>query len=139
MSVSIEEKSVWIQLASMVFVLGGYFAYAGSMMARGVTEMAAYVAPFIVAVVLMVIVLAAGHAVAAIVRKPEDRDERDKLIAWRSESNASWVLGAGAFFAVVGLVFDIENVWTMQILLFSMFLSEVVKYAYQLVYYRRGV
>ena len=87
----------------------------------------------------LIVAMAVGHAVAAIFRRPEARDERDRLIAWRAESNASWVVSAGAFLAISGLVFGVGAVWIAHLLLLSMFLSELLKCAFQLVYYRRGV
>ena len=87
----------------------------------------------------MLIVLVAGHVVVAIASRPEGQDERDRLIGWRAESNASWILGAGVITAITGMILDVGNVWTTHLLLLSMFLSEVVKYSLQLVYYRRGM
>ncbi|MCB0577672.1 MAG: hypothetical protein KDC61_24135 [Saprospiraceae bacterium] len=139
MNTSFEEKSVWIQLVSMVVVLGAYFIIAGAMLAKGVTTITAYVPLFIVTVCLLVIVLVAGHVVAAIVNRPEGRDERDKLIAWRAESNSSWILGVGVIAAITGLAASIDNVWIAHWLLLSMLLSEVTKFSFQIVYYRRGI
>ena len=84
-----------------------------------------------------IVVVAIG--LIAIARRAEPYDERDRLIRWRAESKASWVLVDGIFLAVFGLIFSIGNVWTMQILVLSLFLSEVTKFAFQLLYYRRGV
>src|SRR6185312_15279963 len=61
MSASFEEKSVWIQLISMVAVLGSYFVIAARMLSNGVTVVIAYVPLFIVAVIMLVVVLVAGH------------------------------------------------------------------------------
>jgi len=139
MSASFEERSVWIQLVGMVLGLGAYFVVAGLMLRGGVTTLAAYVPLFIAAVVLMVIVLVAGHIAAAVIGKPEDKDERDRLIGWRAESNSGWVLAAGVFCAITGMIFSIENVWIAHLLLVSMFLSEMLGYILRLVYYRRGM
>jgi hypothetical protein len=139
MNASFEEKSVWIQLVSLVAVLGSYFAIAGLMLSKGVMVIAAYVSLFIVAVVLLVIVLVAGHIVVAVASKPEGRDERDRLIGWRAESNTGWILAVGVCAAITGLVASIENVYVAHLLVLSMLLSEVAKCVLQLVYYRRGL
>lgn len=123
----------------MVAVLGCYFAIAAVMLSNGITELAAYVPLFGAAVVLMVVVLVAGHIVAAVVTRPEPSDERDRLIGWRAESNSSWILGVGVLMAVAGLTMSIERVWVAHVLLGSMFASEVAKYLFQVVYYRRGM
>ena len=139
MNASFEEKSVWIQLVGMVAILSSYFVIAALMLSKGVTAVMAFVPLFIVAVVLLVVVLVAGHIVAVIVSRPEGRDERDRLIVWRAESNSGWVLAVGVLAAVTGLVLSVDNVWIAHLLLLSLFLSEVVKYVFQLVYYRRGM
>jgi hypothetical protein len=139
MNASFEEKSVWIQLVSMVAVLGSYFVVAALMLSKGVTAVIAFVPLFIVAVVLLVVVLVVGYIVVAIASRPEGRDERDRVIEWRAESNSSWILGAGVFVAITGLVVSVDNVWIVHLLLPCMLLSEVAKFIFQLVYYRRGM
>ena len=51
----------------------------------------------------------------------------------------SWLLATGVLTAITGLVLSVDNVWVAHILLASLFLSEVLKYVFQIVYYRRGV
>lgn len=139
MSASFEEKSVWIQLAGVGFGLGAYFFFAGRLLAAGVREMPAFAALFMIAVVAMVVFLIVAHVVAAVARKPEDRDERDRLIAWRSEHNSAWLLAVGVFAAVICMVLGVENVWTANLLLLALAVSEVLGFVLRIVYYRRGV
>ncbi len=136
---SFEERSVWIQLFSLSLVLVGYSLIAWQMLSAGVTALPAYVAVFAVAVVLMVIVLVVGHVAVAIASRPGGRDERDRLIEWRAESNSGWVVGTGVLAGITGMVLSVPNVWTAHLLLLSLFLSEMLKLVLQLVYYRRGV
>ena len=138
MSWSFEEKSVVVQLASMVVARGGYFLVAGRMLSAGIRTLAPFVPVFAVAVVLLVVVLTLGHVLAAVTGRTE-RDERDRLIGWRAESNSSWILGGGVLLAICGLIATVEAVWIAHFLLLALFLSEVVKYALQLFYYRRGM
>ena len=77
---SFEEKSVWIQLVSMLLVLGSYSFVAWQMLSRGVTALPAYAAVFTVSVIFMVIVIVAGHVAVAIASRPDYGDERDRLI-----------------------------------------------------------
>jgi len=139
MGASFEEKSVWIQLVGLVLGLGAYFVVAGLMLSAGVRAFPAYIPLFATAVVLQVILLVAGHIAAAVASRPEGRDERDRLIGWRAESNSAWLLAAGVFAAITGMAFSIENVWIAHLLLLSLFLSQALTYTLQLVYYRRGV
>lgn len=120
-------------------VLGAYFVIAGIMLSQGITDLRPYVPLFCVAVALLVIVLVAGHVAVALASKPEGRDERDRLIGWRAESNSAWILGAGAFMAVTGMVLSIGNVWIAHFLMLCMMLSEIAKCGFQLLYYRRGM
>lgn len=136
---SFEERSVWVQLVSLLTVLGGYFVVSGWMLFRGVERIGPYVPLFMAATVLLVIVLVVGHIVAAVIGKAERRDERDRLIGWRAESNSSWLLGAGVFSALTALAFGVQPVWIAHLLLASLFTSEVLKLSLQVVYYRRGV
>ena len=139
MDASFEEKSAWIQLVAMAGALGAYFAIAGIMLANGITVLAAFVPLFIASVVLLVVALTVGHLVAAIVRRPEPADERDRLIAWRSEANAAWIVGVGALLAVGLLTIGTERVWVAHMLLISLFAAELAKNAFQIRFYRAGV
>ena len=139
MNASFEEKSVWIQLFSMGIVLGAYFVRAADMLARGITDLMAYVPLFLTSVILLVVVLVAGHIVAAIAGRPDGSDERDRLIGWRAESRSSWILSVGVLASIAGLVMSVDHVWIAHLLLFSMLLTDVAKYVFQIVYYRRGV
>lgn len=139
MNASFEEKSVWIQLIGTAVSLGLYFVVAGLMLSSGINVLPAFVPVFAVAVVLIVVINAAGHIVAALVSRPEGRDERDRLIGWRAESRSSWILGAGVVLAIMCLIVSIDSVWVAHLLLLSLFVAEVVKNVFQLVYYRRGM
>lgn len=139
MNASFEEKSVWIQLISITGTLGVYLVIAGLMWSNGVRFLAAFAALYMATVALLVVVLVAGHIVVAVASKPEGRDERDRLIEWRAESNSSWILAVGVFAAITGMVISIDNVWIAHLLILSLYLSEVARFTLQLVYYRRGV
>lgn len=139
MNASFEEKSVWVQLISMVVVLGSYLVKAAGMLSEGITDLMAYVPLFLTSVFLLVTVLVAGHIVVAIGGGPESSDERDRLIGWRAESRSSWILSVGVLAALIGLIRSVDNVLIAHLLLFSMLLTDVAKYVFQIVYYRRGV
>lgn len=136
---SFEEKSAWIQLAALVVGLGAYFVFAGMMLARGELALPAYAPLFTAATVFMVILLVVGHAAAALTRKPEPADERDRLIVWKSEARSSWLLGTGIITGITGLLFSMPTVWVAHVLLGSMFLGEVLSLTLRLKYYRRGL
>lgn len=139
MDMSFEEKSVWIQLASLVVGLGGYLVVAGLMLSNGIIALPPLVPVFAVAVVLIVAVNIAGHVVAAVTTRSHEADERDRLIGYRAESGSSWILGVGVIGAIMALILSVSGVWVAHLLLISLFGSEVVKDVLQIVYYRRGV
>jgi hypothetical protein len=139
MGASFEEKSVWVQLIGLSVGLGAYFVVAGMMLTSGVRVLAPFVPVFVAALIFLIILMTVGHLLAAVMRKPEARDERDRVIEWRAESNTGWLLGVGVFLAITGLLFDIERVWIAHLLLLSLFIAEMAKLALQALYYRRGV
>lgn len=136
MVTSFEEKSAWVQLLGLGVVMGGYLAISANKMAQGVTTIGTYVPIFVGAIVLLIIVQIIGHILAAMTGPAEPRDERDRLISWRSEANASWVLGLGAFGAITALILNATPVWTAHILIAALYASEMLKLALQAVYYR---
>ena len=139
MDTSFEEKSVWIQLVSLVVGLGGYLVVAGLMLSNGVTALPPFVPVFAVAIILIVAINIAGHVVAAINGGADDADERDRLIGCRAESRSSWILGVGVIGAIMALILSVGSVWVAHLLLISLFVSEVAKEVLQIVYYRRGI
>ena len=139
MSASFEERSAWVQLFSLLVVLVGYALVAWQMWSNGVTFLPAYAMVFAVGVVLLVTVLIVGHIAAAIMSRPEGRDERDRLIGWRAESHASWLLGVCVLGSLGCMVMSVPPVLTAHLLLLSMFLSELLKLVLQIVFYRRGL
>jgi hypothetical protein len=137
---SFEEKSAWITLLGLVAVFGCYFLVAARMLSAGATDVVAPFVPlFIVITVLLVVVLAVGHAIAAIVSRPDGRDERDQQIEWRAESNSSWILAVGVLAAAFGLALPLGRAWIANGLLMALVVSEVVNYGLRLYYYRRGL
>ncbi len=139
MNTSFEEKSVWIQLISLVVGLGGYLVVAGFMLSNGVSLLPPFVPVFALAIVLIVAVNVAGHVVASIFSRPDEADERDRLIDWRAESRSSWILAVGVIGAIIALILSVGGVWVAHLLLISLFGSEVAKNVLQIVYYSRGI
>jgi len=139
MNASFEEKMAWITLVSLALVFGLYFVVAARMISVGVTALVAFVPLLLWVVTALVLVLAAAATVVAIASRPEGRDERDRLIEWRAGSNSGWVLAAGVVAGIAALAVSVESVWVAHLLLLSLLVSELLKSALQLLYYRRGV
>jgi hypothetical protein len=139
MNASFEEKSVWIQLIAVTLVFGGYFGTAVTMLTQGVDRLDAYLATFLSSLILLVIVLIAGHVVAAIVDRANEADERDRIIAWRAEASSAWIVVVGVIAAISCMMLSVAEVWTANLLLLSLFVASIVQYVLQLIYYRRGL
>ncbi|MEM7764163.1 MAG: hypothetical protein AAF290_08775 [Pseudomonadota bacterium] len=139
MNASFVEKSVWVQVTALIAVLGGYFWTAKQMFMAGVMDIRAYVAVFAVSVVMLVIVLVAGHIVVAITSRGDFSDERDRLIAWRAEALSSWVMSIGILSAISAMIVGVETVLVAHLLLLSLLLSEILANGLRILFYRRGV
>ncbi len=136
---SFEERIVWLTLMSLILTFTVYFFLAARMLSAGVTLVIAYAPLFAVVVIALVLIMTAGAIIATIGSRPHARDERDRLIEWRAESNSGWILATGVVAALFGLTVSVGNVWIAHVLLGSLVVSEIVKAAMQLLYYRRGV
>jgi hypothetical protein len=140
MDTSFEEKSAWVTFLSLLAVFGCYAFLASQMLNAGVTDLVAPFIPlFVVVVILLVVLLTAGHIIAAIIDRPDGRDERDRLIESRAESNSSWILGAGVIIAAFCLALPLGRAWVANGLLMTLFLGEILNYGMRLYYYRRGI
>ena len=151
MDMSYQEKSVLGRLVVTVLVFFYYcsrvYAYAAGDAVLSVDALWPLVVSIMVVVIIVEIV---GDIIIAAVAGPEQKDERDKLIDAMASRVAYLVLGVGAFIAVFhlilttlfGLVYAsplLRDFWTVNVLIFSITLAEVVKFSVQLVYYRRGI
>lgn len=139
MHTSFEEKSVWIQLAASLIGLGAYCVIAAKMLAAGVNELPGYAALFVGSIILMVVILVSGHILVALAGKPEGRDERDRMISWRAESNSAWLMAVGIFTGITGLLFTVPEVWVVHALLLSLYAAEILAFTLRIIYYRKGI
>ncbi len=145
MNLSFTEKSVWISLVSTVLVYGYYFVrvfeQAGNPDFGTMNTLGLFVR-VVIAIVVIEIVL---HSLMAVAGRRKDgsepdqrKDERDNLIDLKSARIAYGILGFGVVCSAGGVLFSDNAVLMANIILFFFILSEVVKFATQLFYYRRG-
>ena len=142
LNVSFEEKSTWASLAIITFIFAGYFSQVYSGLINGTLNKAAITGLFIGAVASIIILEIALHIVIAVLNvKDADHsgDERDRLFSMRAGNIAGWVLGFGVL-TIAGhtLMNESDAIWVANLLLFVVFVSQVVSYALQIFYYRRG-
>ncbi len=136
MGLSFPEKSLWLQLVGLVAVFGVYFATVLPATTTDVTP--SQIALFVLVVVALATLQAAGHIAIAIADRRTDTDERDRIIALKGTRNAAYVLATGVFFSLCAALVIDGNFAFMHILLGSWVLAELVGIASQLMMYRRG-
>lgn len=144
MNISYREKSIWVSLLSTLFIFGYYFYSAFSILRTPYANMHmfALMGLFIGVMVWMIIVQIVLHIILAIVNRAEaekDEDERDKLIDLKATKVSYYLLILGVWVTIFSLFVLQSPAWTATILLFISILAELVGFAVQLFYYRRGV
>ena len=142
LNVSFEEKSTWVSLAIITFIFVGYFSQVYQGLVSGNLDKAEVLGLFIGAVVSIIVLEIVLHIVIAILNvKDADQpsDERDRLFSMKAGNISGWVLGIGVLMiAAHTFIQELNAVWVANLLLFVVFISQVVSYALQIFYYRRG-
>lgn len=138
MNLSYREKSIWGTLATTLVVYGYYFATIFS--SDQPSQIGAAVGRLMSAVFVIVLIEVVYHIIIAATSKVERKDERDILIETKAYRNAYFLLAADVFLlmgtvALIGLT----PFLTVNLMLLSVVVSEVVKYLTQLFFYRRGI
>ena len=142
LNMSFEEKSTWVSLAIISFVFAGYFSQVYQGLITGTLEKVTVFGLFIGAVVSIIILEIILHIVIAVFNvKDADQpgDERDRLFSMKAGNIAGWVLGIGVLtISAHTFMQELDPLWVANLLLFAVFISQVVSYALQIFYYRRG-
>ena len=131
------EKSAMLVVATLLYVYFGYFIRVWN----GTLEAAIPV--FIGSVVLLVVIMIAGHIGIAIFHAPLDEvdqpvDERDQSIELLSSRNANYVITAGFWMVPFLIIAPVETFIAVNIWFALLVLSEIVRYGSVIVYYRWG-
>jgi predicted nuclease of predicted toxin-antitoxin system len=139
MALSYQEKSIWGTLATTLAVYGYYFATVFSGMQPSQIDRTA-LGRLISAVVVIVVLEVVYHILIAVSSKVERKDERDIHINNKAYRNAYFLLAADLFMlmATVALI-GLTPFLTVNLMLLSVVVSEIVKSLTQLFYYRRGL
>jgi hypothetical protein len=139
MEMSFREKSAWISFVLIVLVFGPYFWLVG----RQITGGAHVHAGTQFALIALFFVLEVVVHVAIAVRSPRDarapKDEREVLIDLKATRTAFYVLFAGALLSIFTMHFRVTVLIMSQFVLFSIVVAELVKFAWQIVLFRRGL
>ena len=139
MSLSYREKSIWGSLVITLVVYGYYFAgvFNSSRPAKINREA---LAPLILAVAIIVALEVGYQLVIAVASRVEPKDERDILIEGKAYRNAYFLLVASLFMLMgVMVLIGMTKFLTVNLMLFSVVMAEIVKSLTQLFLYRRGI
>jgi hypothetical protein len=139
---SFREKSAWISFVSLFVVFGSYFTYIGMVLAGVARNRFAL---FLLMAMVFIAAEVALHFVIATQSPGEartQRDEREQLIELKATRTAFYVLLISAFLSLgtahLHLSDPSDHLWLMmQAILFSVVLAETVKFAREIVLYRR--
>jgi len=139
MNLSYREKSIWGTLATTLVVYGYYFATIfGGTQPSQIDRMA--VGRLMSAVFVIVVIEVVYQIVISATSKIEPKDERDILIETKAYRNAYFLLAADLFMVMGTIVMiGLTPFLTVNLMLLSVVVSEVVKYVTQLFFYRRGI
>lgn len=141
MSMTFQEKSLWVTLAGLLVVSAGYaYSTYTTILHMPATRdvMPQHAGLFMAATVMLVIILVAGHIVIALLDRRTEPDERDRSIELRGGRYGSFVLATGVFLALCTALVTEGNAIMAHVLLGSWVLAQVVEIVSQLVLYRRG-
>lgn len=129
------EKSAVITILALLLTYGAYAARV----LNGPMEIGEAVAFLSGVILLQVVIMVAAHVAVTLIKRPEARDERDRIAELRGPRNGYFVLVAGVVLAMWLAIMGAPALTMLNALLATLVAAEVVRYASQLVYYRMGV
>lgn len=129
------EKSAAITVAGLLLIYGIY----GWRLAQGPMPMPQAVALLTGLIALQVVLMITAHGAAALLRRPEKPDERDRLVDLRGLRNGYFVLAAAVVGVMVLALAGASTLTVVNALLAGLVAADVVRYGSQLVYYRTGL
>ncbi|MEG3146305.1 hypothetical protein U1839_16760 [Sphingomonas sp. RT2P30] len=134
---SFREKIAWVALAGIAFAAVLYF---GNLATHDAPH--AYFVGLFVAVMIAQAVITAVAAIVVAVLAPADarapRDERDRGIARLAAGQSYYALLLGVMAAAVTIHFGMSLFGMLNLLLAVIMLAEALRFACQIVAYRRG-
>ena len=135
------EKSTLTMTLLLIAVFTGYFAVVLGPIAASPHRQGAFTGLVIAATVVLTILAVVSHVVLAVVFRAQadaELDERDRLIALRSERIGGYILAVGVFAGITVAILEAEAFWIAQVLLAAWVLAEVSEGVAKLALYRRG-
>jgi hypothetical protein len=138
---SFREKIHWVALVGLLLGFGWYFLSYPWAIANTPAGVWAAVGMLIPVTIIFLIPMIAGTAYFAI-RTPKEanlkEDEREKTIHLRGTYAAYYPLVLGIWANVFALINGLSYGWSVNILMATLVLAELIRVGAQLYYYRRG-
>lgn len=137
MDITFKEKSLLIQIVTLSLVFGSYFLGIDYAITENLPSNS--ISHFIWLIVVLVVLNILGHILAAVFNKPENEDERDKLIELKAARIKAFLLAAGIVITILASL-DLQNLFiTINLLIMFLVISEVAEKSVQIFYYRKGI
>lgn len=135
-----QEKSAITMTTILVVVFSGYFALVLAVIAETPERDLAYTGIMLGVAVIVTILAATSHALLALVFRSQANanDERDQLVALRSERIAGYVLALGVCAGIGLAMAQVDTFWIAQALIASLVAAEVLEGTVKVVLYRRS-
>lgn len=141
MNLSFKEKTLWISLITTIIIFGYYFLEAIKVFINPDLENISLLSVFIWVVILLSIIQSVIIVILAISNRKEAEkgsDERDKLIEAKATKISHFILSAGAWVTVFGILLTSSAFLLVNVLILFLIVSEIVGFSLQLIYHRRG-
>ena len=140
MNLSFKEKSVWISLVVTLLLFGYYFIRViseGNISAPN----SSLLNLFSIIVVLIIVIQITLQIIIAILHRKEagkGEDEREYLIELKATKISYFIIAFGVWIGTLSLFLNLSAFVIANIIMFFFVLSEIVGFALQLYYYKRG-
>jgi len=140
--ISFKEKSILASFIIILLVYSKYFLYVFQSLTAGTIDKGEVSGLFIGAIISLIVYQVVFHIILGILKAKdpdEPNDERDRMISANAGNISGWVLGF-AVFVSAGYIFihDLNALWSANLLMLALVISQLSDYAMQLFYYRRG-
>ncbi|MFT5812649.1 MAG: C4-dicarboxylate transporter [Psychroserpens sp.] len=150
---SYKERSIWGSLAITIYIWFNYFSTLYGSAQQEILTTSIMQSALLTVVIMTIVLEIFHHIVIAIIDNKNtnyDDDERDKKIALLGTQNAYYILSFTTIIAVLHLLFpfmsqrlvsllNFPNEYVIiNIIIFGALVAEIVKFATQVFYYRRG-
>jgi len=136
------EKSSWISFFIIALVYSQYFLYVFEGLANGSMEKVQIFGLFIGATVALIVYQTVLHVILAIFnlkQADEPSDERDRMFATKAGNISGWVLTFAVItIAVTVFIHDLNAMWSANLLILALVVSQLAEYIMTVFYYRRG-